>query len=189
MNEYMGIKCDKDIAQIDLIPVEHVIDYEEDEVEGPQLIPMQPHFGKIMECKWNNELLRQFLERFREVYPEDSNLSEDGDEIGDMFYDRLKRLKREVYKYLAKDGEEDEDVKQRIEVDEVRVMKYRRANSRRSTVSTHYEGYAIMLTSLLRSFMQLAWKLRVVIDSQKLENSMRSGISCSKWFTVSLNVV
>lgn len=136
MNKCLGIKKGNDILNTEAPDEEQVRAYEDDNCEGPSSHPMQPYLGKKKEiyCKWNDELMLQFIEQFKAAYPD--NFIDEATELIliDMFYDRLQRLARTVKEVQPLQGETEAERLARVEEKGWQNLDRKRDNTRRNTV-------------------------------------------------------
>lgn len=85
---------DIDIMGVDLATEEEVVAFESGEGESPSINPLRPFFGaKYKHSAWNITLRENFLDLFEETY--EVELTEDKkDIIGELYDNRIDRLRR-----------------------------------------------------------------------------------------------
>ncbi len=130
MNTLMNIKNDSEIKKVNLADLTEVEMFDSGEGEGPRLDPMRPYFGKhFLKKGWHHTLRDLFIERMQQDY---SPFSEDEeDNIGNMFDERIGRLRREWARQM-KISEND--------VEEIALRAAQgRSSTRRVTVSLSFQ--------------------------------------------------
>jgi hypothetical protein len=114
--------------------------YENDQRgEGPCLQPMVPNF-KVLAGKWNEQLWMLFHDHCIEMgYADEAgNMpEEDEEEIREIFFQRLTRLKYLLNTHKPKIGETEGAVKERIDRTQKTRLARQRQHNRRQTVSRH----------------------------------------------------
>lgn len=135
MNRLIGIKFDADILKGSISPPQDVVDLWEDDEQGrgPTLNPMRPYWGNI-KSSWNYHLADMFYEHLCEKLDLDQNEALK-DELHLMFYDRLSRLRRLLYKGSPKANETADQTKARQQRELAAKLTRQRPNTRRNTVS------------------------------------------------------
>ena len=94
MNALMHIKRDSEITNVELANLTEVEQYDKGEGEEPRLDPMRPYFGKhFLKKGWHHTLRELFIDRMQQDYSPFSD--EEADGIGNMFDERIGRLRRE----------------------------------------------------------------------------------------------
>ena len=94
MNTLMHIQRDSDVTNMRLADSAEVEQFESGEGDGPGLDPMRPYFGKhFLKKGWHHTLRSLFIERMQQDYTPFNEVEEDN--IGEMFDNRIGRLRRE----------------------------------------------------------------------------------------------
>ncbi|KJA24985.1 hypothetical protein HYPSUDRAFT_53481 [Hypholoma sublateritium FD-334 SS-4] len=94
MNTLMHIQRDSDVTKVRLADSAEVEQFDIGEGDGPGLDPMRPYFGKhFLKKGWHHTLRSLFIERMQQDYAPFNESEEDN--IGDMFDERIGRLRRQ----------------------------------------------------------------------------------------------
>ena len=125
MNALMHIKRDSEITNVELANLTEVEQYEKGEGEEPRLDPMRPYFGKhFLKKGWHHTLRELFIDRMQQDYSPFSD--EEADGIGNMFDERIGRLRKEWAHQMKGTG------------NDMEMAALGRASTRRITVSHFY---------------------------------------------------
>jgi hypothetical protein len=145
MNQLLMIEKDNDIFEFtdifDLKSLQslEMARYETDKSgEGPCLQPMVPNF-QVLTGKWNEQLWGLFRDHCIEIgYSDEAGHmpEEDEEEIRELFFQRLARLKYLLNTRKPKIGETEETVEERIDKTHRRRLARQRQHNRRQTVSS-----------------------------------------------------
>ena len=145
MNQLLMIEKDNDILEFtDIFDLKssqalEMARYEKDKRgEGPCLQPMVPNF-QVLTGKWNEQLWGLFRDHCIEIgYNDEAGHmpEEDEEEIRELFFQCLARLKYLLNTRKPKIGETEEAVEERIDKTHRRRLARQRQHNRRQTVSS-----------------------------------------------------
>jgi hypothetical protein len=135
MNLCLGIEKDDEIIWVEAADPSEVERYEEEEIDGPDLKPMQPSWDCI-DSAWNDHLCEIFLDHFKKRqagnFDFDSDMEQD---IEDTFRRRLRTLKRKIRQAKPQKGESRAAANERLTQGKLKALKRQRPNTRRNQVS------------------------------------------------------
>ncbi|SJL18636.1 uncharacterized protein ARMOST_22233 [Armillaria ostoyae] len=130
MNELLGIEQDIHILQVSGATDEEVDDFQHNSGPGPELSDFRVYWNDL-DAEWNNELGMLFMRTFLEEHP---TLSEDAEELREMYDDRLIRLKRLMIQHSPQEGETEEGYAQRMSRIKSHTLDRQRPHTRRKTL-------------------------------------------------------
>lgn len=132
MNRLLRITKDEDIISGNATASQEDVELYEDELgPGPALDPMQPHWQNLKSA-WNESLGELFLQHLKQNIAVEAEFE---DEILEMFYNRLKRLRRLLTGASPLEGENVHQARRRAEQKKVSALARQRPNTRRQQVS------------------------------------------------------
>jgi hypothetical protein len=138
MNELLGIEYDKVAPNIPPPPQDDFDLYKDDGTgPGPSICPMVPYWDNL-KCDWNYQLYELFLTHLQAPAPEGRGIvldNSDENEIEEMFFECLYRLKREIQAASPKHGEKAYQAWEHIAQKRREVLDRQQPNTRRKEVS------------------------------------------------------
>lgn len=139
MNHCMDIHHDSDIKDKPGASEQAVKAFKLNLGPKPILQPMRIDWDQGRTSKWNKSLFKDFLQyfirRLEDEKGKNQSINPSVEDIEDMFYTRLVRLRRYRRKAALRDGEETEDSERRLWAEKMGTLKRQRQSTRRRQVN------------------------------------------------------
>jgi hypothetical protein len=185
MNHLMGIEHDKDAVRIPPPPEEDFDQYEDDGGgPGPSIHPMTPCWDDLR-CEWNWRLYELFMAYLEAPAPDGREILLDEEnrvEIHEMFFERLRRLKREITAAAPKSGEKSYQARERVAKKKKETLERQRPNTRRQQVSG-VKLMAKLTDQQIHSYLRPGLRSHWATEQTQEEILTRRGTACTKWWT------